>query len=237
MSSPSFTEDDAITAALDQKWEDAIKINSTLLKSQKNNVSILNRLGYAYLQNGNITLAKTTFNKVIKIDPYNQIASKNLKKLTNVKQKDMRGAVKNTMTPMSFLEEPGKTKIVECIHVAPVQALSATCPGEEVTLKARNHTVEVRSSQNTYLAALPDDVSFRLIKFMAAGYTYQALMKSIEKNKCVLFVREMSRGTIPNAQSTFAPSAVYVPFTRTDVPEDKPMSNEDQETIEENTES
>lgn len=210
----------AINAALAQDWKEAIRINTALLKADKTNISFLNRLGFAYLQSGEILLAKKTFLKVTKLDTYNQIAIKNLKKLGSVRQKDLVKTSKKQVIPMSFLEEPGKTKIVECVNSAPVGALSTVFPGEEVELKARNHVVELRSSANIYLAALPDDLSFRLIKFLAVGNTYQALVKSVAKNTLTVFLRELSRGKRFANQPSFATTAMYVPFTRSERAED-----------------
>ncbi len=220
MSDLSVSDQAAINAALNQDWKEAIRINSALLKEDKNSISLLNRLGFAYLQSGQLTLAKKTFQKVIKLDLYNQIAQRNLKKLSSVRQKDIIRTVKKHVAPMWFLEEPGKTKIVECVNVAPVQALSSICPGEEVELKAKNHTVEIRNAKNTYLGALPDDLSFRLIKFMAVGNTYQALVKSTAKNSLILFLRELTRGKRFATQPSFATTAMYVPFTRTERSDD-----------------
>jgi len=211
----------AIAAALAQDWKEAIHINVALLKACKDNISLLNRLGFAYMQSGQLTLAKKTFLKVTKLDPYNQIASKNLKKLGLVHQKDFLKQTRSRVTPMSFLEEPGKTKIVECVNTAPIAALSTVSPGEEVELKARNHVVEARSCRGVYLGALPDDVSFRLIKFLAVGNTYQALVKSVCKNSLALFLRELTRGKRFANQPSFATTAMYVPFTRTEQGEEK----------------
>lgn len=229
MSNPGYTDADAISAALNQDWTRAIEINAILLKDDKNNISLLNRLGYAYMQSGQMTKAKTTFQKVIKLDEYNQIAQKNLSKLNNVRQKDVLKVPKKEMRPMSFLEEPGKTKIIECVNAAPMKILSTIFPGEEVELKARNHTVEVRSADNTYLAALPDDLSFRLIKFLAVGNTYQALVKGISKNSVILFIRELSRGKRFANQPSFATSAMYVPFSHSDRPDDSPETDTEKE--------
>ncbi len=206
----------AIAAALSQDWKEAIFQNITLLKADKQNISLLNRLGFAYMQSGQLTLAKKTFLKVIKLDPYNQIAQKNLKKLGLVRQKDLLKVKRNHVAPMSFLEEPGKTKIVECVNTAPLAALSTVSPGEEVELKARNHVVEVRSGRHVYLGALPDDLSFRLIKFLAVGNSYQALVKSMGKNSLVVFLRETGRGKRFANQPSFSTTALYVPFTRTE---------------------
>lgn len=220
MSDLTVSDQAAINAALNQDWKEAISINIALLKSNKNSISLLNRLGFAYLQSGQLSLAKTTFQKVIKLDSYNQIAAKNLKKLGLVKQKDILKNPKKQVQPMSFLEEPGKTKIVECVNTATVQVLSTLTPGEEVELKAKNHTVEVRNSQSVYLGALPDDVSFRLIKFLAVGNTYQGLVKSTNKSTLVVFIREISRGKRYATQPSFTSSAMYVPFTRSERSDD-----------------
>ena len=210
----------AINAALAQDWKEAIRINTALLKTDKTNISFLNRLGFAYLQSGQLTLAKKTFLKVTKLDTYNQIAIKNLKKLGSVRQKDLIKGNKKQVLPMSFLEEPGKTKIVECVNAAPIGAFATVFPGEEVELKARNHVVEVRSAGNIYLAALPDDLSFRLIKFLAVGNTYQALVQSIGKNTLTVFLRELTRGKRFTTQPSFASTAMYVPFTRSERTDD-----------------
>ncbi len=93
-------------------------------------------------------------------------------------------------------------------------------PGEEIELKAKNHVVELRSSANVYLAALPDDLSFRLIKFLAVGNTYQALVKSVGKNTLTVFLRELTRGKRFATQPSFATTAMYVPFTRSERSDD-----------------
>lgn len=220
MSDEIISDVAAINAALSQDWKEAIRINTALLKADKNNISFLNRLGFAYLQSGDLTLAKKTFLKVTKLDEYNQIAIKNIKKLGSVRQKDLVKGNRKQVLPMSFLEEPGKTKIVECVNAAPLSALATVFPGEEVELKARNHVVELRSFANIYLAALPDDLSFRLIKFLAVGNTYQALVQSVSKNTLTVFLRELTRGKRFATQPSFATTAIYVPFTRTERSED-----------------
>lgn len=216
MSDMTISDAAAIQAALAQDWKAAIRINVALLKTNKNNISLLNRLGFAYLQSGELTQAKKTFLKVLRLDSYNQIAAKNLKKLGLVRQKDIIKVKRNQVTPMSFLEEPGKTKIIDCVNTATLAALSTVSPGEEVELKARNHVVEVRNSRHVYLGALPDDLSFRLIKFLAVGNTYQALIKSVGKNSLIVFLRETSRGKRFANQPSFSTTALYVPFARTD---------------------
>jgi len=209
MSDSSCTDTAAIQAALGQNWKDAIRINIELLKSDKKNINVLNRLGFAYLKSGQFKSAKTTFEKVTKLDTYNQIAVKNLKKLSSVTQKSLKKLPQITISPMQFLEDPGKTKIVECIHIAPSSVLSAMSPGEAVLLKTKNHTVEVRNMADAYIAALPDDLAFRLIKFCAAGNQYTAYIKSIGKNTVIVFIREIKRGEKYLTQPSFTTCSFF----------------------------
>lgn len=207
----ALTANDAIAAALTHDWKQAIHINTLILKLDDGDVAALNRLGYAYAQIGQVAKAKSAIGKVLKRDPYNQIAIKLTKKLSVLNKKPLlRRHTSATVSPLSFLEEPGKTKIISAVNLAPAQILSLLSPGDELTLKAKNHCVEIRTDTNTYVAALPDDVSFKLIKLMTSGNTYQALIKSVEKKSLVLILREISRGRRFANHPSFSPSSVNV---------------------------
>jgi tetratricopeptide (TPR) repeat protein len=205
---------DAVAAALAQNWKEAIRINLGILKTDKDSVEALSRLAYAYLKTGQLTQAKKTYEKVLSLDQYNHIAQKNLKKLGTLKKKDIASDSDHHLSPLMFLEEPGKTKIVDCIHLAPKQVISTLSAGEDVQMKAKNHCIEIRSSQNTYIAALPDDLSFKLIKMLEAGNTYQAIVKGIEKNGLKVLIRELSRGKRFANQPSFTTTTSYIPFAK-----------------------
>lgn len=204
------TAESAINAALSQNWKEAVRMNLILLKADKSDINALNRLGYAYIQNGQIKLAKAAFQKVIKLDQYNQIALKHTKKLGSVKTNVTQPAVTSrvSVSPLSFLEEPGKTKIVAGVNLAPAETISALSPGMEVSLKPRNHCVEVRSLEGIYVAALPDDISFKLLKLIASGYRYQTIVKSVDKKSLVMILRETSRGKRFADQPSFSSAMV-----------------------------
>jgi tetratricopeptide (TPR) repeat protein len=204
----------AVHAALSQNWKDAIKINTAILKESKNDVEALARLAFAYCKTGQLTLAKKTYEKVLSVDQYNQIALKNIKKLATLKKKNIIHELPCNVSPMIFLEEPGKTKIVECIHLAPYQILSTLSAGTDVVLNPKNHCVEIRTSNNQYLAALPDDMSFKMNKLLSAGNTYQVVVKSIDKNSFKVLIRELTRGKRFAHQPSFTSTTSYVPFSK-----------------------
>lgn len=213
----SPTNDAAISAALAQDWREAIRINIQLIKLDKTNIDTLNRLGFAYMQTGQLTSAKRVYKRALTIDPYNQIALKNSKKLSSVKPNiKHKNAKKHNISPLLFLEEPGRTKIAPCVNPAPTQTLSTLTPGQEVFLKEKKHCIEIRNSENTYLGALPDDLSYKLIKLLHAGNTYHVIVKNAQKNSLVVMLRERTRGKRFTSQPSFIapPPSGYVSFSR-----------------------
>lgn len=199
---------DAIEAALSQKWDSAIKINKEILKENKDDVDTLCRLAYAYQHTGEIERAKKIYKKILSLDKFHAVAVKNLQKLNSATDANFKSNSRRRVPPSLFIEEPGKTKTVQLINLAPSKTINKLSIGDLVILFAKKHSVEVRDEDKTYFGALPDDVAFRLIKFMDAGNTYLAAIKNLNKNFVSVFIREMTRGKKLQHQSTFTPSFV-----------------------------
>lgn len=181
----------AIDAALKCDWQKAIDINSHLLKSEPNDLDCLNRLGKAYLENGDNKKASLYFRKVLKIDKYNPIAQKNLARASDTKTtKKSSGATKSQAT---FLEEPGKTKLIALVNVAPASILLKQDNADCLTLSPKRHTVVVEDADGNYLGALPDDMGHRLGVLIKGGNKYEATVKSVSKSSLVVFLRELER--------------------------------------------
>lgn len=198
----------AISCALKQDWEEAIQINKKLLKRNDQDIDALNRLGFAYMKAGDVKKAKSTFKKVIALDQYNMIALKNLNKLDDAKSEDVSASSNAYMSPSAFLQDPGRTKILACVKLAPISVLSTIQSGQIVFLKDRKRGIEIRDARNTYIAALPDDMSFRLQKFISAGNTYEASIKTVNKTTLTVFIREITRGKRFAGQPSFLASAM-----------------------------
>lgn len=200
--------DNAINSALQNKWDEAVEFNELLLKKSKKNIDALNRLGFAYLQLGREKDAKKCYEKTLTFDKYNTIAIKNLQKieLFSKSHKNENPCSGNLINPMLFLEDPGKTKIIQCVKLAPYGILSKISCGQEVFFKPKNHALEIRNTNNEYLGALPDDISFRLLKLLSANNKYSIHIKNVDKNQLSVFVREIQRGKKFSNQPTFGVS-------------------------------
>lgn len=188
----------AIQAALSGNWSEAIKLNLAILKKLPEDIEALLRLAKAYEEVGEIKLAKKTYRKVIKIDKFNPIAKRGLKKLSAWKtsekkrvsrKKQKLQAIKSDL----FLEEPGKTKTVSLIKLAPPEILLKLDTAEEVKLAVGKHSISVRDKQNNYLGRLPDDLSQRLIKLINGGNQYLAVVKAVDQKMLKIFIKEIKQ--------------------------------------------
>ncbi len=231
-------KDEALAAAVELRWEDAIRINREILQNSEEDSDTINRLAFAYAQTGNTTQALKEYKRVLTIDPYNLITKKNIERLkscaSSKKKEQPNGIV--FVAPDRFLEEPGKTKIVDCVNIAPTNAISQLHSGEELLFKSKKHGVELRRKcDNTYVGALPDDIAFRINHLMSAGNTYCVHVKSMSKNCISVFIRELSRAKALKNQPSFIGKTSYIPYShddnreKPDVTQTGEESNDEQE--------
>ncbi len=195
----------AIEAALSSNWEAALKLNKKILKSEPQNVDALARLARVNMELGKSSLAKKFYNEVLKFDPYNPIAIKNLKIIKSFKSNGQgnhtNGHIK--LSPSLFLQEPGKTKVVSLLHVAEPQKLSLTFCGMGVGMVLKNRGITVVDSKGSYLGVLPDDISFRLIKLLKGGNKYELFIKAIKVNGLSVLIKETFRSKRFKNQASF----------------------------------
>jgi len=225
MKSLEALERKAIKAAGGKNWAEAEKINLFILKLQPKNIAALNRLAWAYAEQGKIKEAKTSYKKVLAIDKYNLIASKNLKRLSGATKE---GLV--TKTPIKkisslFLEEAGKTKVVSLVRLAPPKVLATLRCAEPVKLIPKKKSISVRNAHDRYLGIIPDDLSFRLLKFIKRGNKYKAWIKGVEKQNLQIFIREIKRTPKSKNIPSFPSSSGgdYIPYFPPDsVHQEKP---------------
>lgn len=205
----------AISAALHQDWQTAITLNKTIVDNSKNNIDAIIRLAYAYTRIGNKDKAKQLYKQALMLDRYNHIAKKNLERLNSFPNlipdtTSIQPPSEAGISPSLFIEEPGRTKTITLVNLAPVTTLMKLKIGDRVFLNPKKHTVEVRNSGKNYIGAIPDDVSFRLIRFLNAGNQYDVFVKKVATKCVVIFVKESKRGKKFQYQPTFMSVPVSV---------------------------
>ncbi len=225
----------AIDAALDSRWDEALKLNRQIIKVEPTNVDALNRQARVYMELGKCNMAKKYYSAALKSDPYNPIASKNLKIIKSFKPNGQsfipNGHTK--LSPSLFLQEPGKTKIVNLLRVAEPQKLSQAFCGMKVEIIIKNRRITIVDSNENYLGILPDDINYHLLRLIRGGNKYELFIKSIRVNGLSVLIKEIFRSKkfknqpsfLENSNSTLTTEI----FTPLDGQNDDEESSEDAE--------
>lgn len=186
------TKEKTIVESLSGNWKVVTDLCNKFLLEEPQNIEMLNRLAYAYLALGKAKEAKATYQKVLKIDKLNIIANKNLKRLG---EQNSRKITENTYAIDStmFLEEVGKTKVVELINTAPVRLLKDLRVGQPLTLQIKRLKIFVLDASGEFIGMLSDNISKRLIKFIKGGNVYSAYTRAITEKKVMIFIKETKK--------------------------------------------
>lgn len=211
----SNLSDQAIRAALDCRWDDALKLNRQILKVDPQNIDALARSAKAYVELGKSNLAKKYYTEVLNYDPYNPIALKNLKIIKAFKSNGkphINGGGELRLSASLFLQEPGKTKIVNLLNICEPQKLSSTFCGMKVEMIIKNRKLIVVDSAGGYLGVLPDDICHLLIRLLRGGNKYSLCVKSIRVNGLSVLIRETFRSKRFKNQPSFLERGAHIPF-------------------------
>lgn len=210
----------AIQAAMDGNWQEAVKINTQILEENPQDTEALNRLAKACSELGNPKKAKECYCRVLEFDPANTIATKNLKLLTKsingngtngTKNINGKNGYKQSLRPNGlkkwnleiFLAEPGKTKLVNLVNLAPPSTLSTLACGEKTKMIFKKHQVAIENFNGEYLGAVPDDLSHYLISLIKVGNNYEAYIKAVKTNTLTVLIWETQRSTKLANQPSF----------------------------------
>ena len=189
-------ENQAIEAAVNFNWQQAVSLNEKIIRLDKKNLSAFLRLGFATSQNQKFSEAIKYYKKALKIQPSNNIARENIERLKVLQNKSTKKSKKTPMylDPNLFLESTGKTKSVSLVNLGQKNILAQLTTGEEVDLKFKKRKVELRTNDNEYIGSLPDDLSRRLLVFLKAKSKYKVYVKEANLSKVTVFIREELKG-------------------------------------------
>ncbi len=189
----------AIQTALQGDWNAAVTLNQMLLEEDPNDIDAMNRLAFAKASLGSLKDAKTIYQKVLMIDGTNPIALKNLQRLNGSSTKPLNTIHVNNV----FIEEPGKTKVIELINIADKKVIAPLRNGEHLSLAVKRMKIFVHDAQKQYIGMLPDDIGNRLIKFIDGGNQYEAYVKTVTSSKVIILIKEVKRATRFKNQPSF----------------------------------
>ncbi len=200
----TLLKDKAIQAMLLGDWKNATSLNKTLIKNNPNDIDALNRLAYAFTILGRIKDAKSTYRKVLKLDILNQIAIRNIKKLTDLgPRKIAKNGVLIKNVNNTFLEETGKTKIISLVNTTNPKIISLLTTGQRVIIAIKRGKIFIQDQNKQYLGVLPDDIGKRLIKLIKGGNAYEVCIKAASQHNVSVFIKETKRASKYKDQPSF----------------------------------
>ncbi|MCS6956680.1 MAG: tetratricopeptide repeat protein [Patescibacteria group bacterium] len=196
-------EQQAINAAINNQWDEAIKLNEKIIKKNKKNLDAYLRLGFAYFQKGILNKAKKFYLKAKKIQPENYIIEKNLEKIKVLEAKKNKPYSSSTLSPYAFLDIPGKTKSVSLVNCGQKSVLAGLSIGQEVFMNLKKRKIEIRTQKKEYIGCLPDDISKRLTILIKAGSVFKCYIKEAGLKEVIIFIKEQKRGKKVNRYAPF----------------------------------
>ncbi|MDZ4246016.1 MAG: tetratricopeptide repeat protein, partial [Dehalococcoidia bacterium] len=167
--------------AMKSSWEEAVVVNKEINERFPDDIDALNRLGRALMELGKYSEARAAYMKAQTIDSENTIAKKNIQRLSRLIDSDDYEENKpvHKVAPDLFIEETGKSKVINLFKPASESVLAKYSPGERVDLVTRGPHLLVTSIKGEYLGEVTVDRAIRLIKLISGGNLYEAAITSL----------------------------------------------------------
>lgn len=196
----------AIALAMEGRWREAVEANESLIESFPSDVDAYNRLGRAHMELGEYSLSGKAYEKSLEIDPYNNIARKNINRLSHLVEAgtETNGeSVPDKVEPQQFIEEVGKAGVVDLRRLAPPEILAKTVAGSRVNLGIEGRRLVVETSHGEYLGQVEPRHGQRLIKLMEGGNRYTAVIISSSEEAATVIIREVYQHPGQTGQPSF----------------------------------
>jgi hypothetical protein len=181
--------------ALDGEWEEAIALNQEILAATPGDVSALNRLGKALSELRRYREAFAVYAQALERDPANQIARRNLNRHEPLTDQGGEAAAAERPRAQArhsmFIEEVGKTRVMELDDLAPNERLLEMSSGDQVDLRVEGEQIAVYSEDGVHLGRLPLRYARRLLPLIAGGNRYGAAVTAVEPGMMRVIVREI----------------------------------------------
>jgi tetratricopeptide (TPR) repeat protein len=169
----------AVALAMEGRWQEVVTVNKALLESFPDDIDAYNRLGRAYMELGDYSLAKESYGKAIKLDPYNTIAQKNLNRLSLLRGSATPAeARQQRVEPQQFIKEVGKAGVVALVSIGRPEVLAKLVTGAALALRIDGTSLLVDNGLGEYVGKVEPRHGQRLIKLMEGGNRYSAAVVS-----------------------------------------------------------
>ena len=198
----------AIALAMEGRWREAIEVNKEIVEVLPRDVEAHNRLGRAYLELGEYEQAREAYSRSAELDPFNLIAKKNLQRLSYLKEPVSSDGEPAKVEPQHFIEEIGKSGVVQLHDLAPKEILARMVAGDKVYLKIKGPDLAVEDGRGEYLGLVAPKHAQRIIKLIEGGNSYSAAVVSSAEDVMTVIIRETYQDPSQVGRLSFPPKGV-----------------------------
>lgn len=204
--------DKAVNYSFASDWQNAIKMYEQILDQDPSNMTAKLGLAFCMMQIQNYDEAESLYTQILDIFPTNNIANNNLNKIKLLKKQKTGPSSNSPIIPdVTFVHIPGKTKIVLAVMLGQLNVLLKLNVGQKLDLHLKKRRVELRNTENEYVAALPDDLSRRLFTLIETGNIYETWIKSVTKSSLEIFIQEVFQSP-QNSEIISFPKSITPPI-------------------------
>jgi tetratricopeptide (TPR) repeat protein len=199
---------EAIDLAMQARWQEAITVNQAIVQDYPEDVDAYNRLGRAYMELGRYKQAREAYEKAVKLDPYNAIASRNIRRLNDIKETKAAEVETVKVEPQQFIEEIGKAGVVTLTDLAPKEKRAYVVAGDRVALKAAGSVLTVESGRGEYIGRVEAKHAQRIARLMQGGNQYSAAVVKSTAEGMTVMIRETFQHPSQAGKLSFPPKGM-----------------------------
>ena len=195
--------EEAIQAALESRWQDAVAINRALVERHGGVEETFNRIGKALTELGEHQAALDAYSQALQINPENVIAQKNVRKLRLLLESRERIAgAKGAIDVDLFAEEPGKSALT-VLNPPKSGVVIVVAPGEVVELHLQDGGLQAQTTAAVVLGDVDSKIARRLVPLISTGNRYTAVVARVEESQIEIIIREAFQSTENARKSSF----------------------------------
>ncbi len=206
----------AIQLAMASRWEEAVDVNRAIIELFPNDADSYNRLGKALMELARYNEAKRAYKKAVELDPTNQIAKKNLSKITVLAKTGAGPASASQVDPTLFIEATGKSTITT-LRETDKAVLAKLDAGDRVELRPEKQSLIVQSTDGEKIGVVEPKLGQRLMKLIEGGNRYAAAVTSVSEDECRVIIKETYQDPSQAGRPSF-PAAIVAegmrPYTK-----------------------
>ena len=199
----SLYVEEAIAAALESRWQEALAINRALVEKHGTDEETYNRLGKALTELGQHKEALDSYSSTLELNPLNIIAQKNVRKLQlALASKERVGGSSGAIDVDLFAEEPGKSAL-SVLTPPKSGVIVAVAPGDVVELHPGRTGLQAQTARGVVLGDVDNKIARRLLPLMATGNKYSAAVARIDEREIEIIIREAFQSAENARKSSF----------------------------------